>query len=149
MPVSNAFEGEWNSALYYVVKKFVELLLKESEEAVSVLETEIILEIKRSDSTNKILDLEKKHKERKEQLEKRRKQKWSQIRFRKTNTASSYRHDFKYEEGKNRIKKSTDLGVELNEGNTTTVHNAKGDKGEEVVSLNVESKSGLMSLLSL
>ena len=73
MPVSNAFEGEWNSALYYVVKKFVELLLKESEEAVSVLETEIILEIKRSDSTNKILDLEKKHKERKEQLEKRRK----------------------------------------------------------------------------
>ena len=72
-PVSNAFEGEWNSDLYYVVKKFVELLLKESEEAVSVLETEIILEIKRSDSTNKILDLEKKHKERKEQLEKRRK----------------------------------------------------------------------------
>ena len=68
------------------MKRLVELLLKESEEAVSVLEAEIQIEIERSDSTNEILDLEKKHKEYKEQLEKRRKKKWIQIRFWETNT---------------------------------------------------------------
>ena len=41
-----------------------------------------------------------------------------------------------------RVKKSTDLEVELIEGKTTNVHNAKEDKGEELISLNVKSKSG-------
>ena len=88
--VNDIFEGEWNSILYDTEKRLVELLLKKSEEAVSVIEAEIQVEIERSDSTNEILeDLEKKHKEYKEQLEKRRKKKWSQIRFREANTAIS------------------------------------------------------------
>ena len=41
----------------------------------------------------------------------------------------------------NMIKKLTDLGVELIEGKTTTVHNANEDKGEEVFSLNVEREA--------
>ena len=114
-PVSDTFEGKWNSVLYNTEKRLVELLLKESEEAASVVEAEIHVEIERSDSTNEILeDLEKKHKEYKEQLEKRRKKKWSQIRFKEAKTASSYKHDFKHQEGRNSVKKSTDLGVALN-----------------------------------
>ena len=75
-PVSDTFEGEWNSILYNTEKRLVELLLKESEDAVSVVEAEIQVEIERSDSTNEILEhLEKKHKEYKEQLEKRWKKK--------------------------------------------------------------------------
>ena len=59
---------------------------------------EIQVEIERSDSTNEILaGLEKKPKEYKEQLEKRRKKKWVQINFRETSTWSSYKHDFKYQ----------------------------------------------------
>ena len=63
-PVSYTFEGEWNSILYKTQKRLVELLLKESEEAVWVTEARIQVEIERSDSTNEILeDLEKKQKE--------------------------------------------------------------------------------------
>ena len=48
--------------MYDTEKRLVELLLKESEEAVSVVQAEIQVEIEQSDSTNKILeDLEKKH----------------------------------------------------------------------------------------
>ena len=91
-PVSDTFEGEWNSIFYDTEKRLVELLLKESEEAVSVVEAEIQIEIERSDSTNQTAeDLERKHKEYKEQLEKRRKKKWSQTRFREAKTASSYK----------------------------------------------------------
>ena len=62
--VSDNFEREWNSILYDTSKRLVELLLKESEEAVSVFEAEIQVEIERSDSTSEILeDLQKKHKE--------------------------------------------------------------------------------------
>ena len=61
-------------SLYDTEKRLVELLLNESEEAVTVVDAEMQVEIERSDSTNEILeDLEKKHKECKEQLEKRRK----------------------------------------------------------------------------
>ena len=141
--VSDTFEGEWNSILYDTEKRLVELLLKESQEAVSVVEAEIQVEIERSDSTNEILeDLEKKHKEYKEQLEKRRKKKWSQMRFREANTASSYKHDFKHQERRNSVIKLTDLGVELNEEKTASVHNARENKGKEVIGRNVESKSG-------
>ena len=87
-------------------KRLVELLLKESEEALSVVEAEIQVEIERSDSTNEILEhIVKKDKEYKEQFEKRRKKKWIQIRFREANTASSYKHDFKHEEGRNSVEK--------------------------------------------
>ena len=84
-----------------------------SEEVVSVLEAEMQVEIERSDSTNRILkDLENKHKKCKEQLEKRRNNKWSQIRFREANTTSSYKHDFKYQKRRNnRKKKKTDAGL--------------------------------------
>ena len=76
-------------------------------------------------------DLEKKHEEYKEQREN-----WCQIRLRDVNTASS-KHYFKYQEGKSCVNKtSTALGVELNKEKITTVHNAKEDKGEEVISLN-------------
>ena len=47
--------------MYDTEKKLVELLLKESEEAASVVQAEIQVEIEQSDSTHKILDLEKKH----------------------------------------------------------------------------------------
>ena len=48
--------------MYDTEKRLVELLLKESEEAVSVVQAEIQVEIEQSDSTHKILeDLEKKH----------------------------------------------------------------------------------------
>ena len=48
--------------MYDTEKRLVELLLKESEEAVSVVQAEIQVEIEHSDSTHKILeDLEKKH----------------------------------------------------------------------------------------
>ena len=141
--VSDTFEGEWNSIWYDTEKRLVELLLKESEEAVSVVEAEIHVEIERSDSTNEILeDLEKKHKEYKEQLENRRKKKWSQIRFREANTAISYKYDFKHQERRNSVQKSTDLGVELNKEKTATVHNARENKGKEGIGRNVESKSG-------
>ena len=129
--------------MYDTEKRLVELLLKKSEGAVSVVEAEIQVEIERSDCTNEILeDLEKEHKEYKEQLEKRWKKKWSQFRFREAKTASSYKYDFKHQEGGNSVKKSTDLKVELNKEKTATVHNAKEDKGEEVIVLNVQSKSG-------
>ena len=86
-PVSDTFEVEWNSILYDTEKRLVELLLKESEGAISVVEAEIQVEIERSDCTNEILeDLEKKHKEYKKQPEKRWKKKWSQIRFREAKT---------------------------------------------------------------
>ena len=92
--------------MYNTKKRLVEVLLKESEKAVLVVEAEIQVEIEQGDSTNKILeDLEKKHKEYKEQLEKRQKKKWSQIRFREANTLSSYKHDFKYQKGRNSVKK--------------------------------------------
>ena len=137
-PLSDTFKGEWNSILYDKGKRLVELLLKESEEAVSVVEAEIQVEIERSDSANEILeDLEKKHKEYKEQLEKRRKKKWSQIRLREAKTTSSYKHDFKHHEGINSVKKSTDLGVELKKEKTATLHKAKEDKGEEVIVRNL------------
>ena len=45
------------------MKRLVELILKESEEAVLVLEAKIQLEIESSDSTNEMLDLKKKHDE--------------------------------------------------------------------------------------
>ena len=77
-----------------------------SEEVVSVLEAEMQVEIERSDRTNKIFkDLEKKHKKYNEQLEKRRKNKCSQITFREANTTSSYKHDFKYQKRRNNRKK--------------------------------------------
>ena len=102
-----AFKAVRNSIFYDTEKRLVELLLKESEEAVSVVEEEIQVEIERSDSTNEILkDLEKKHKEYKEQLEKIWKKKWSQIRFREANTTSSYKHDFKHQERRNSVKKN-------------------------------------------
>ena len=87
-------------------KRVVELLLKESEEALSVVEAEIQVVIERSDSTSEILEyLVKKQKEYKEQFEKRRKKKWIQIKFREANTTSSYKHDFKHEEGRNSVEK--------------------------------------------
>ena len=89
--------------------------MKASEKAVLVIEAEIQVEIERSDSANEILeDLEKKHKEYKVQPEERRKKKWSQIRFREANTASSYKHDFKHQKG-SCVKKPTDLGVDKHE----------------------------------
>ena len=52
-------------------KRLVELILKGFKVAFSVAEAEIQVEAERSDSTNEILeDLEKKHNEYKEQLEK-------------------------------------------------------------------------------
>ena len=51
--------------------------------------------------------------------------KWSQIKFRKANTASGYKHDFKHRKERNSVKKSTDLGVELNKEKTLVFHNAK------------------------
>ena len=72
--------------------------------AVSVLEAKIQLEIEWSDSTKEMFDLKKKHEECQEQLEKRLK-KWSQIRFWETKSVSSYKHDFKYQEGKNKSQK--------------------------------------------
>ena len=102
-----AFKAVRNSIFYDTEKRLVELLLKESEEAVSVVEAEIQVEIERSDSTNEILkDLEKKHKDYKEQLEKKWKKKWIQIRFREANTTSSYKHDFKHQERRNSVKKN-------------------------------------------
>ena len=128
--------------MYDTEKRLVELLLKESEEAFSVVGAEIQVEIEQSDSTNEILeDLEKKHKEYKEQLEKRRKKNWNQIRFREANIASNYKHDFKHQEKRNSAKKSTDLGVELNKEKTTTVHNVRENKGKEVIGQNMECKS--------
>ena len=128
--------------MYDTEKRLVELLLKESEEAFSVVGAEIRVEIEQSDSTNEILeDLEKKHKEYKEQLEKRRKKKWNQIRFREANIASNYKHDFKHQEKRNSVKKSTDLGVELNKEKTATVHNVRENKGKEVIGQNMECKS--------
>ena len=102
-----AFKAVRNSIFYDTEKRLVELLLKESEEAVSVVEAEIQVEIERSDSTNEILkDLEKKHKDYKEQLEKKWKKKWIQIRFREANTTSSYKHDFKHQERRSSVKKN-------------------------------------------
>ena len=68
-----------------------------------------------------------------EQLEKRWK-KYSQIRFREANTASSCKHDLKHQER----KKKTDLGVELNKEKTATVNNARENKGNEVIGWNVK-----------
>ena len=44
-PVSDTFVEEWNSVLYSEEKGIVELLLKESEKAISVVEAEIQVEI--------------------------------------------------------------------------------------------------------
>ena len=80
--------------------------MKESEEALSVVEAEIQVVTERSDSTSEILEyLVKKQKEYKEQFEKRRKKKWIQITFREANTTSSYKHDFNHEEGRNSVEK--------------------------------------------
>ena len=54
--------------------------------------------------------------------------KWSQIKFKKANTASGYKHDFKHQKERNSVKKSTDLGVELNKEKTLVFHNAKKKK---------------------
>ena len=56
--------------------------------------------------------------------------------------AISYKHDFKHQERRNSAKKSTDLGVELNDEKMATVHNARENKGKEGIGRNVESKSG-------
>ena len=52
-PLSDTFEGEQNSILYDNEKRLIELLLKNSEEAVSVIEVEIQEEIKGCNSTKK------------------------------------------------------------------------------------------------
>ena len=109
--VSDTFEGKWNSILYDMEKRLVELLFRESEEVVLVVEAEIQVEIGWSDSTNEILDdLEKKHKEYKEQLEKKNRKR-SGVRLH--SGKPRHKHDFKHQEGRNSVKKSTDLGVEL------------------------------------
>ena len=51
--LSDTFEGEQNSILYDNEKRLIELFLKNSEEAVSVIEVEIQEEIKGCDSTKK------------------------------------------------------------------------------------------------
>ena len=73
-----------------------------------------------------------------EQLEKRWKKKQNQIRFWEANTASSCKHDLKHQERRNSVKKTTDLGVELNKEKTATVHNARENKGNEVIGWNVK-----------
>ena len=52
-PLSDTFEGKYNSILYDKEKRLVELFLKNSEEAVSVVEIEIQEGIKGCDSTKK------------------------------------------------------------------------------------------------
>ena len=44
----------------------------------------------------------------------------------------------KHQERRNSVKKTTDLGVELNEEKTATVHNARENKGNEVIGWNVK-----------
>ena len=44
----------------------------------------------------------------------------------------------KHQERRNSVKKTTDLGVELNEEKTATVHNARENTGNEVIGWNVK-----------
>ena len=53
-PVSCTCDREWNSILYDTAKRLVELLLKRSKKAFLVVETEMQVEIERSDSASEI-----------------------------------------------------------------------------------------------
>ena len=76
--VIDYFENQWNSVLYDVEKRLVKLLLKESENVVAKVQSEIELEILDSETTYEVTmeRLEQKHAKFKQNLEKRRDKKW-------------------------------------------------------------------------
>ena len=76
--VIDYFENQWNSVLYDVEKRLVKLLLKESENVVANVQSEIELEILDSETTYEVTRerLEQKHVKFKQNLEKRRDKKW-------------------------------------------------------------------------
>ena len=76
--VIDYFENQWNSVLYDVEKRLVKLLLKESENVVAKVQSEIELEILDSETTYEVTmeRLEQKHVKFKQNLEKRRDKKW-------------------------------------------------------------------------
>ena len=99
--VIDYFENQWNSVLYDVEKRLVKLLLKESENVVAKVQSEIELEILDSETTYEVTmeRLEQKHAKFKQNLEKRRDKKWEnfqqnaireQLVFRKSHANTSY-----------------------------------------------------------
>lgn len=117
-PVSNTI-GKENSVLYNKEKKNSWITFQ------GIWRSCFDFRSRKERSINKILeDLEKKHRAYKDKLLKRQK-KWGQIRFREAISASNYKLDFKHKEGRNGVKKSTNLGLELNKGNSTTVQKKK------------------------
>ena len=76
--VSDKFENKWNSVLYDAEKLLVKLLLKESENVVAKVQSEIELEISDSATAYEVTleRLEQKHAKYKQNLEKRHDKKW-------------------------------------------------------------------------
>ena len=79
--VTDDFENQWNSILYEAEKRLVKLLLKESENVVAKVQSEIELEILDSQTTYEVTleRLEQKHANFKQNLEKQQDKKWKKF----------------------------------------------------------------------
>ena len=79
--VTDDFQNQWNSVLHDAEKSLVKLLLKESENVVAKVQSEIELEILDSQTTYEatLERLEQKHAKFKQNLEKRQDKKWKKF----------------------------------------------------------------------
>ena len=79
--VTDDFQNQWNSVLHDAEKRLVKLLLKESENVVAKVQSEIELEILDSQTTYEVTleRLEQKHANFKQNLEKQQDKKWKKF----------------------------------------------------------------------
>ena len=79
--VTDDFQNQWNSVLHDAEKRLVKLLLKESENVVAKVQSEIELEILDSQTTYEVTleRLEQKHAKFKQNLEKRQDKEWKKF----------------------------------------------------------------------
>ena len=79
--VTDDFQNQWNSVLHDAEKRLVKLLLKESENVVAKVQSEIELEILDSQTTYEVTleRLEQKHAKFKQNLEKRQDNEWKKF----------------------------------------------------------------------
>ena len=105
--VTDDFQNQWNSVLHDAEKRLVKLLLKESENVVAKVQSEIELEILDSQTTYEVTleRLEQKHANFKQNLEKQQDKKWKKFQenaikeqqVRKSQATTGYRKATKVE----------------------------------------------------
>ena len=135
--VSDEFENKWNSVLYDAEKRLVKLLLKESENVVAKVQSEIELGILDSATAYEVTleRLEQKHANYKQNLEKRRDKKWKKFqqnaikerRARKSHADTGYRKTTKVESIVSESKREQRVMVQGNE-NSADLSKRKDDR---------------------